>query len=303
MALPVLKALLDKRERALAGARFRAWWDGADFDEEAALKAIEANLANAPGDDADDALFDPPEFDMPARLAALTTIWGENRLRPGDDTADALEPARLGIADDGLLALLGPGLVGPVSAVAGAHPGKIEVFEWRDESLEALKHGGFGVRIADLFLGLTEPARSGKPNGLRTLLAEHGVAMLDHDTGVGGRYSVLTNVGLLAAALVGLDLTAIRAGAAEALAPILEGRAPAEVPGPAPLAIMKGCPVSSFPRAILRIKFPWTSRSQVSGLAEARGYPQLIGDPRALVSQGNPPTGHPGTRRRHRPPR
>ena len=54
--------------------------------------------------------------------------------------------------------------------------------------------------------------------------------MLDHDPGVGGRFSVLTNVGLLPAAALGLDIAAIRAGAAAALAPVLEKRAPAEVP-------------------------------------------------------------------------
>jgi glucose-6-phosphate isomerase len=97
-------------------------------------------------------------------------------------------------------------------------------------ALTAVKDAGLAARIPELFLGLTEPAKSGKPNGLRTLLSEHGVAMLDHDTGVGGRYSVLTNVGLLPAALVGLDLAAIRAGAARSLAPILEQRPPAEVP-------------------------------------------------------------------------
>ena len=48
-----------------------------------------------------------------------------------------------------------------------------------------------------------------------------GIAMLDHDTGVGGRFSVLTNVGLLPAAVCGLDIGAIRQGAADALAPVL----------------------------------------------------------------------------------
>jgi hypothetical protein len=147
MAAAVLKSLFDKRERALAGAKFRAWWEGVDFDQDAALQAIEENLANPPGDDADDALFDPLPFDMPPRLAALTTIWGEGRLRPGDATSEALEPARIGIPGDGVLALLGAGLVAPIAAVAGAHAGKIEVFEWREESLEALKHG---VRVAKL---------------------------------------------------------------------------------------------------------------------------------------------------------
>ena len=45
--------------------------------------------------------------------------------------------------------------------------------------------------------------------------------MLEHDTGVGGRFSVLTNVGLLPAAALGLDIGAIRDGAATALAPVL----------------------------------------------------------------------------------
>ena len=41
-------------------------------------------------------------------------------------------------------------------------------------------------------------------NGLRDLLGKFRVPMLDHDTGVGGRYSALTNVGLLPAAFLGL---------------------------------------------------------------------------------------------------
>ena len=40
------------------------------------------------------------------------------------------------------------------------------------------------------------------------------VPLLEHDPGVGGRFSVLTNVGLLPAAILGLDIAAIRAGAA-----------------------------------------------------------------------------------------
>jgi glucose-6-phosphate isomerase len=61
-------------------------------------------------------------------------------------------------------------------------------------------------------------------------LAPDGVPVLDHDPNVGGRYSVLTNVGLLPAALAALDIAAVRAGAAAALAPVLAGRKPAEVP-------------------------------------------------------------------------
>ena len=80
------------------------------------------------------------------------------------------------------------------------------------------------------FLGITEPAKPGKANGLRAMLGAHKIEMMEHDTGVGGRFSVLTNVGLLPAAVCGLDIGAIRAGAGDALAPVLAGKPPAEVP-------------------------------------------------------------------------
>jgi glucose-6-phosphate isomerase len=82
----------------------------------------------------------------------------------------------------------------------------------------------------DHFLGITEPAKPGKGNGLRDLLSHHQIRMMDHDPGVGGRFSVLTNVGLLPAAVCGLDIGAIRAGAADALAPILANKPPDDVP-------------------------------------------------------------------------
>jgi glucose-6-phosphate isomerase len=80
------------------------------------------------------------------------------------------------------------------------------------------------------FLGISEPARSSKRNGLRDLLVKHQVPMFDHDPNVGGRFSALTNVGLLPAAMLGLDIAAIRKGASAAFAPILSKRPAAEVP-------------------------------------------------------------------------
>jgi glucose-6-phosphate isomerase len=97
-------------------------------------------------------------------------------------------------------------------------------------ALAAVRAAGLADKIPDLFLGITEPAVAGRRNGLRDLFGGHGVAMLDHDPGVGGRFSVLTNVGLLPAAVAGLDIAALRRGAAAALAPVLAGKAPGEVP-------------------------------------------------------------------------
>jgi glucose-6-phosphate isomerase len=97
-------------------------------------------------------------------------------------------------------------------------------------ALEAVTAAGLASEIPGLFFGISEPAVAGKRNGLRDLLTAHGVAMLDHDPKVGGRYSVLSNVGMLAAAVAGLDVAAIRAGARAALAPVLAQKSAQDVP-------------------------------------------------------------------------
>ncbi len=97
-------------------------------------------------------------------------------------------------------------------------------------ALSALKGEGLQTRIPDIFLGISEPAKPDKANGLRELLGKYRVPMLEHDTGVGGRYSALTNVGLLPAAMLGLDIAAVREGAGLALAPVLAKKSVAQVP-------------------------------------------------------------------------
>ncbi|MES1200724.1 MAG: hypothetical protein ABUS57_04685 [Pseudomonadota bacterium] len=147
MALPI-KALFDKRQMALTKARLRAWWEGDEFDPATAEAEIEARLLAA-NDDVADELFDEPEIELPPRLAALSRLWGEGRLRPSDDTADALEPARIGLAPDGILALLSPGLIGPVASIAAAHSGRIDVFEWRDETVGTLRDQVRKAKLGD----------------------------------------------------------------------------------------------------------------------------------------------------------
>jgi glucose-6-phosphate isomerase len=95
-------------------------------------------------------------------------------------------------------------------------------------ALSAVKAAGHDPSKA--FLGITEPAKAGKRNGLRDLLGKHQVAMLDHDPDVGGRFSALTNVGLLPAAALGLDAAAVRRGAAAALNPVLAKKKATDVP-------------------------------------------------------------------------
>ena len=81
-------------------------------------------------------------------------------------------------------------------------------------ALEAVKDAGLEKRIPELFLGVTEPA--GRRQGATACArcsSSTAFRCLDHHPGIGGRFSVLTNVGLLAAIARGLDARAVRAGA------------------------------------------------------------------------------------------
>ena len=54
-------------------------------------------------------------------------------------------------------------------------------------------------------------------NPLRRIAAAHGLFCLDHDPGIGGRYSALSVTGLLPAAIAGVDVEAVRRGAGAVL--------------------------------------------------------------------------------------
>jgi glucose-6-phosphate isomerase len=61
---------------------------------------------------------------------------------------------------------------------------------------------------------ITEPG----DRPLRAIGEDQGMAILDHDPHVGGRFSALSLVGLLPAMIAGVDIDAVRDGAAEVLA-------------------------------------------------------------------------------------
>ena len=94
-------------------------------------------------------------------------------------------------------------------------------------TLTAVKAAGLESRIPELFLGVTEPDKPGKTNGLRALLGSLGIPMLEHHTGIGGRFSCLTNVGLMPALARGLDARKIRAGAQEVIDSLVSSSFPA----------------------------------------------------------------------------
>lgn len=68
-----------------------------------------------------------------------------------------------------------------------------------------------GLPVSDHFVFITDPVNG----ALRPLAGELNVPALDIPPGVGGRYSVLTPVGTLPAALLGIDVAALLTGAGE----------------------------------------------------------------------------------------
>ena len=74
---------------------------------------------------------------------------------------------------------------------------------------DALKSAGAGKHLGQHFAVITEP----RDSALRKFATGIGCPVLDHPTGIGGRYSVLTAVGMLPAILLGLDAAALRDGA------------------------------------------------------------------------------------------
>jgi glucose-6-phosphate isomerase len=80
-------------------------------------------------------------------------------------------------------------------------------------ALDAVKTASGAEAMRGSFLVVTEPGE----NPLRRLVERWHLPVLDHDPGLGGRYSVLSLVGLLPAMFAGVDAKAVRAGAAEVL--------------------------------------------------------------------------------------
>ncbi len=95
-------------------------------------------------------------------------------------------------------------------------------------ALQAVSDAGLEKDIPKLFLGLTEPRQDGVQNGLLDVCNHYKIPTLDHHTGVGGRFSVLTNVGMLPAMARGLDPFAIRRGANQLVQQMLDCDDPAQ---------------------------------------------------------------------------
>ena len=125
-------------------------------------------------------------------------------------------------------------------------------------TLTAIEAAGLGDKIPSMFLGITEPAMPGRSNGLRALFASLNIPMLDHHTGIGGRFSALTNVGLLPAMARGLNARAIRAGAQGMIDAMLATKSPHELAPAIGAATMVGLSKDAGVRTL--VMMPYSDR-------------------------------------------
>jgi len=110
---------------------------------------------------------------------------------------------------------------------------------------------------------------------LRRLAASLGFQTLDHDPKIGGRYSVLSLVGLLPAMIMGLDAAAVRDGAADVMDDVLSKDDMAAIAPAVGAAISVG--LAQQCNASMSVIFPYIDRLASFGLWYRQLWAESIG--------------------------
>jgi len=161
-----------------------------------------------------------------AQAVAQLTGWGtqaQSEARPHIHIMDNLDPWSMQTA------LAAVDLRTTRFLVVSKSGGTVEPALQMLSAMSAIEAAGGGKYMKHHFVVLTEPAKDGKSNALRAFAEKHGFPTIEHDPRVGGRYAVLTTVGLLPAHIMGLDMEAIREGAASVLKPVLDDAPASEI--------------------------------------------------------------------------
>ena len=118
---------------------------------------------------------------------------------------------------------------------------------------------------------IVEPGKS----VLRRLAASLKIAALDHDPDIGGRYSVLSLVGLLPAMIMGLDAAAVRAGAATVMDQLLTESDTGAIAPAVGAALSVG--LSRHHGVSMSVVFPYIDRLASFGLWYRQLWAESIG--------------------------
>jgi glucose-6-phosphate isomerase len=152
----------------------------------------------------------------------LTALAPRGRL-PAVEFADNLDPRALGEL------LTAIDFLSTSFIVVSKSGGTPETLAQLLVVLDAYRARGLEEEVGARVLAIAQPGAS----PLRDIARQWSIPVLDHDPDLGGRYSVLSCVGLLPAALAGLDLWQVRAGAAAVLRALLRDDASAPALGAA----------------------------------------------------------------------
>ena len=150
-------------------------------------------------------------------------------------------------------------------------------------AIETVRSAGLANRIPGLFLGLTEPRANGATNGVRELCEALLIPTLPHEPGIGGRFSCLTNVGLLPALVCGLDAIAFREGAQSVVASLLAEAEPSSFPPAVGAAVSIGLAKERGIKA--SVMLPYSDRLS----RFAAWYVQLWGESLGKRGEGTTP--------------
>lgn len=143
--------------------------------------------------------------------------------------------------------------------------------------------------LAKHALVITEP----QDNPLRRLAEERNLPILEHDPGIGGRFSALSLVGLLPAMIAGLDARAVRKGALQVLQQTLQATDPANSDAAVGAALQVG--FARHHGVASTVLMPYADRLSNFGL----WYMQLWAESLGKQGHGTTPIRAMGTRDQH----
>jgi glucose-6-phosphate isomerase len=152
-------------------------------------------------------------------------------------------------------------------------------------AIDAVRQADLADRIPELFLAVTEPKARGVANGLRALCEHFGIPTLDHDPKIGGRFSGLTNVGLLPALSRGLDVEALRDGAASVIEAMLKAKRAGDFAPAVGAAVTIGLAKERGVRATVMLSYA----DRLTRFAD--WYVQLWGESLGKQGEGTTPVG------------
>lgn len=188
-------------------------------------------------------------------LVALAPGWAEPKLT----FADNLDPASFGDL------LTRADFKRTTFIVISKSGGTPEPMAQLITVIDGFRARGLTEDIGARVIAISQPSDS----PLRRLADQYRIAVLDHDPGLGGRYSVLSCVGLLPAAILGLDIAQVRAGALDVLDEVLAK--PDSGPARAAAAVAALAGERGVTELVL---MPYSDRLERLGL----WYRQLVGE-------------------------